>query len=108
MTLRLQLAWRGTLLQVPGDLLNLVVIWEKFELSGGWLWCWIQQAATGGFRTEVCRCCCGYLSWSRAGFSLLTVQEIEVDGPKPWLSGKPGYVRDGDLHETRFAGRASA
>src|SRR5664279_3630480 len=38
MSLRLQLAWRGTLLQVPEDLLRLSCDLRKCESAVGWVW----------------------------------------------------------------------
>src|SRR5271166_6996936 len=78
----LQLAWRGTLLQVPEDFLNSFVIWGIRTMRWRDLG-WIPRATTGGFRTEVYGVCCGYLSRSRLNFSLLTAQDSRADEQKP-------------------------
>src|SRR5271166_6877663 len=66
MSLCVQLAWRGTLLQVPEDLLRLGCGVRKCELGVRWGLGRIQRAVTGRFRTEVYGPCCGYLSRSPA------------------------------------------
>src|ERR1039458_6634585 len=87
MSLCLQLAWRGTLLQVPEVLLRLSCGVGSCELGVSCVW--VGQHALLLASLERKCFCCGYLS-RRAGFLLLTMQEIGVDGSKPWLTGQGG------------------
>src|ERR1019366_3129860 len=62
----LQLAWRGTLLQVPEVLLRFSCGVERCKPGVGWGLRWMLRAVTGRFRTEVYGPCCCHLSRSPA------------------------------------------
>ena len=82
MSLCLQLAWRCTLLQVPEVLLRLSCVSGDANLVLAAFGLDSNALLLAGLERKCF--CCGYLS-RRADFSLLTMQEIGVDGSKPWL-----------------------
>ncbi len=102
----LQLAWQGTLLQVPEVLLRLSSGVGRSELGVGWVWVAYHGLLLADLGRKYRAFAVAIYLGSGRDFSQLTVQEIGVDASKRWLTEKPDYVRDGDSSPLTLRGFA--